>query len=345
MLTPLRTESHEILCALCYTGFVNDHYKTASNAAGLEKNQNKARARVTKWMKERQKMDWITGISQAIDYVEDHITEPVNYEEAAKCAYSSSFHFQRVFSVVCGFTLGDYVRFRRLALAGRELAAENAKVIDIAMKYGYDTPESFSRAFTRFHGCTPTQAKKGAVIKSFSRLSVKLIVSGGTKMDYRIEKKDAFDVLVKRKRFTKNKEINGQEITAFWGQCTADGTIDRITRYVHSDNVFKDSIIGIALEYLPGDEDFPYGIGCHYNGEPVTDEDLEVVSLPAASYAVFPCRGAMPEAFQKVYKYIFEEFFLNSEYQPSGVEIEAYPSANATDPDYYWELWLAVKKK
>ena len=110
-------------------------------------------------------------------------------------------------------------------------------------------------------------------------------------------------------------------------------------------NVFKDSIIGIALEYLPGDEDFPYGIGCHYNGEPVTDEDLEVVSLPAASYAVFPCRGAMPEAFQKVYKYIFEEFFLNSEYQPSGVEIEAYPSANATDPDYYWELWLAVKKK
>lgn len=164
-------------------------------------------------------------------------------------------------------------------------------------------------------------------------------------MDYRIEKKDAFDVLVKRKRFTKNKEINGQEITAFWGQCTADGTIDRITRYVHRDNVFKDSIIGIALEYLPGDEDFPYGIGCHYNGEPVTDEDLEVVSLPAASYAVFPCRGAMPEAFQKVYKYIFEEFFLNSEYQPSGVEIEAYPSANATDPDYYWELWLAVKKK
>ena len=231
MLTPLRTGSHETLCALCYTGFVDDHCETASNAAGLEKNQNGARARVTKWIKERQKMDWITGISRAIDYVEDHITEPVDYEEAAKCAYSSSFHFQRVFSVVCGLTLGEYVRFRRLAIAGRELAAENAKVVDIAMKYGYDTPESFSRAFTRFHGCTPTQAKKGAVIKSFSRLSVKLIISGGTKMDYRIEKKDAFDVLVKRKRFTKNKEINGQEITAFWGQCTADGTIDRITRY------------------------------------------------------------------------------------------------------------------
>ena len=117
-------------------------------------------------------------------------------------------------------------------------------------------------------------------------------------MDYRIEKKDAFDVLVKRKRFTKNKEINGQEITAFWGQCTADGTIDRIIRYVHQDNVFKDSIIGIGLEYRPGEEDFPYGIGCHYNGAPVTDEDLEVVTLPAASYAVFPCRGHMPEAFQ-----------------------------------------------
>lgn len=290
-------------------------------------------------------MDWVTGISRAIDYVEAHITEPIDYEEAAKCAYSSSFHFQRVFSVICGFTLGDYVRFRRLALAGRELAQEKGKVVDAAMKYGYDTPESFSRAFTKFHGVTPSQAKKGATIKSFSRLSVKLIISGGTKMDYRIEKKEAFDIVVKRKRFTKNNEISGQEIAAFWGQCIADGTIDKIDQYVHKDNIFKDSIIGIALEYLPEDDDFPYGIGCHYNGEPVTDPGLEIVTLPAASYVIFPCRGQMPEAFQKIYKYVCEEFFINSEYQPCGVEIEAYPSANAKDPDYYWELWIAVDKK
>ena len=125
-------------------------------------------------------MDWITGIQRALDYVEEHITEPIDYEEAARRACSSSFHFQRVFSVLCGFTLGEYIRLRRLTLAGSELAGSDEKVIDVALKYGYDTPESFSRAFTRFHGITPSQARNnGAVLKSFSRLSVKLILSGG----------------------------------------------------------------------------------------------------------------------------------------------------------------------
>ena len=104
-------------------------------------------------------MDWIQGVQRAVDYVEAHITEPIDYEEAAKQAYSSSFHFQRVFSILCGFTLGDYIRMRRLSLAGNELASSGIRVIDAALKYGYDTPESFSRAFTRFHGVTPSQAK------------------------------------------------------------------------------------------------------------------------------------------------------------------------------------------
>lgn len=125
----------------------------------------------------------------------------------------------------------------------------------------------------------------------------------------------------------------------------ADGTVNRIVSYVSKNNVFNDSIIGIGLDYSPNEEDFPYGIGCHYNGNPVKDDDLEVVTLPAATYVVFPCKGQMPQAFQKVYKYIFEEFFPNSDYYPCGVEIEAYPSANTQSPDYYWELWLAVDKK
>ncbi len=119
-------------------------------------------------------MNWITGIQRALDYVEAHLMESVDYEEAAKQAYSSSFHFQRVFSILCGFTLGDYIRMRRLTLAGSELASSDIRVIDAALKYGYDTPESFSRAFTRFHGVPPSQAKHGAALKAFSPLSVKL---------------------------------------------------------------------------------------------------------------------------------------------------------------------------
>lgn len=93
-------------------------------------------------------MDWITGISKAIDYIEEHITEPTDYARAAKEACSSPFNFQRVFALLCGYTLGDYVRMRRLTLAGEELLSTDAKVIDVALKYGYDSPESFSRAFT-----------------------------------------------------------------------------------------------------------------------------------------------------------------------------------------------------
>ena len=171
-------------------------------------------------------MDWIQGVQRAVDYVEAHITEPIDYEEAAKQAYSSSFHFQRVFSILCGFTLGDYIRMRRLSLAGNELASSGIRVIDAALKYGYDTPESFSRAFTRFHGVTPSQAKHaGAALKSFSPLSVKLVLDGGTTMNYRIETKDAFRLICKKKRISSKEEMTMEEIAPFWQACIADGSI------------------------------------------------------------------------------------------------------------------------
>ena len=132
-------------------------------------------------------MNWAQGIQRAIDYVEANITEEICFVNVAKQAYSSSFHFQRVFGFLCGFSLGDYIRMRRLSLAGEELSKGNAKIIDIAMKYGYDTPESFSRAFTRFHGIAPSEAKHGGKVKIFTPLSVKLTLTGGSKMDYRIE--------------------------------------------------------------------------------------------------------------------------------------------------------------
>lgn len=137
-------------------------------------------------------MDWITGIQNALNYIEEHLTEPLDVEEIAARSFSSAFHFQRVFSILCGYTLGEYIRNRRLSLAGAELANSRAKVIDVAYKYGYETPESFAKAFLKFHGISPSQARKdGAVLKSFSRLSVKISLEGGNMMDYRIEHKDA----------------------------------------------------------------------------------------------------------------------------------------------------------
>lgn len=292
-------------------------------------------------------MDWMKGIQQAVDYVEAHITEPIDYEEAAKQAYSSSFHFQRVFSILCGYTLGDYIRMRRLTLAGNELVSSEIRVIDAALKYGYDTPESFSRAFTRFHGVTPSRAKHGGVIlKSFSPLSVKLILDGGNTMNYRIETKEAFQIICKKKRVSNKKEMTSEDISHFWQTCNADGTIEALCKYIPEHNIFKGCIIGASFGKDAKDTEFPYAIGAHYNGMPVRDTGLMVEEIPSHTYAVFPCVGSMPEAFQKLYKQIYSEFFPTSEYQPcGGTDFEAYPSADVTDPNYACEIWVAVDKK
>ena len=141
-------------------------------------------------------MDWLTGIQNAINFVEEHLTEDIDYEEVAKESACSNFYFQRIFGILCGISLGDYIRYRRLTLAGDELSAFDGKVIDIALKYGYESPESFTRAFSRFHGVTPSEAKKdGSKLKSFSRISVKITLSGGSVMNYKIVEKEAFDII------------------------------------------------------------------------------------------------------------------------------------------------------
>lgn len=148
-------------------------------------------------------MNWITGIQRAINYIEDHVEDDIDIAAAAREAASPPFHFQRMFSMLTGITLGDYIRMRRLSLAADELRRGNEKTIDIALRFGYDTPESFSRAFQRFHGITPTEARHGGNVRSFSRLSVKLTLYGGNLMDYRIEKRDAFSIICKRKHVNK----------------------------------------------------------------------------------------------------------------------------------------------
>lgn len=292
-------------------------------------------------------MDWIKGVQRAVDYVEAHITEPIDYEAAAKQAYSSSFHFQRVFSILCGYTLGDYIRMRRLSLAGSELASSDIRVIDAALKYGYDTPESFSRAFTRFHGVTPSGAKRGgAALKSFSPLSVKLILDGGSTMDYRIETKGAFQIICRKKRVSGKEEMTQEAISRFWQTCGEDGTIEALCGYIPEKNIFPGCIVGASFGKDARDGEFPYAIGAHYNGAPVTDEGLTVEQIPPHTYAVFPCVGPMPEAFRQLYQRIYSEFFPTSEYQPcGGTDFEAYPSADVTDPDYTCEIWIAVEKK
>ncbi len=302
-------------------------------------------------------MDWATGIQRALDYVEARLTGEIDFEEAAKKAYSSSFHFQRMFSLLCGYTLGDYIRMRRLSLAAEELTRTSRRVIEIALKYGYDTPESFTRAFTRFHGITPSEARRGGNVKSFSRLFVKLILSGGKTMDYRIEKKEAFRLICKKKQVNHPQgETATADISAFWTECAQDGTMQALCKYGRFDHF--EGILGVCFSGEMADSGFPYGIGAElcddtngiaveFNGDAVSEIDgLSIVEIPAHTYAVFQCKGPMPDAFKNTYQQICTEFFPQSEYEyGNGVELEVYPSDDTSDPNYSCEIWIAVNKK
>lgn len=148
-------------------------------------------------------MDWINGIQKAIDYIEANLTEHIDYEKVAAECFCSSYHFQRVFSTLCGYTVGEYIRNRRLSLAGTELASSDIKVIDAALKYGYESPDSFAKAFQKFHGITPSSARSdGSNLKSFSRLVMKISLEGGNVMNYRIEEKPEMVFTGYKRRFS-----------------------------------------------------------------------------------------------------------------------------------------------
>jgi len=234
---------------------------------------------------------------------------------------------------------------RRLSLAADELYRMSDKIIDIALKYSYDTLESFSRAFTRFHGITPTEARHGSNIKSFSRLSVKLTLDGGNLMDYRIEKRELFKIICKKKHVNKPQgDTATADISAFWGECNSNGMMEKLCKYANFDNLH--GILGICFSGEMADSGFPYGIGAEYNGAPVTDAEFDVIEIPAYTYAVFQCKGKMPDAFKNTYQKICTEFFPQSNYEyGSGIELEVYPSADTQNPDYSCEIWIAVNEK
>lgn len=214
------------------------------------------------------------------------------------------------------------------------------------MKYGYDTPESFSRAFTRFHGVTPSEAKRGGKVRIFTPLSVKLTLTGGSKMDYRIEKRDAFQVVCRRKPVGKPQSgAATPDITALWQECGADGTAERLIACLPAHPAMR-GLLGICFSPELDGRRFPYGIGVEYDGRPV-DKDLEIVTIPANTYAVFTSRGKMPDAFIETYHRIVTEFFpQSSQYEyAENVEFEVYSSADTSDPNYQCEIWIAVKEK
>ncbi|MGN1015123.1 MAG: effector binding domain-containing protein [Butyricicoccus sp.] len=285
-------------------------------------------------------MNWIKAIDTAIRYMEDHITEDLTVERISAQVHLSPFYFQKGFRLLCGFTIMEYIRNRRLALAAGELDASGSKVIDVAMKYGYDSPDSFAKAFTRFHGVTPSVVQKGgAMIRTFAPLKIKLSLEGGYPMDYRITKKDSFTVLGSSRTFA--YEGAEQSIPQFWKE-----------HYEKGDGQYVHGMFGVNIDEQMGGSEFEYLIADVYN--PIADipQGFVTRTIPAFTWAVFPGRGPMPDVAQGMNTRIFSEWLpALREYEfAAGYCIEMYddPSQypNGTrDENYYYEIWIPVKKK
>lgn len=286
-------------------------------------------------------MDCIQSIQKAINYMEENILENINYEDVAKQVYMSNYHFHRLFSMVTGITANEYIRKRRLSMAGQELSISNAKIIDISMKYGYDSPESFTKAFTRFHGITPKDAKRSGIqLKSFNRLVIKIILEGGTIMDYKIVKNEGFQLLGKGKSF-KNESISdggNNEIPDFWIECSSTGIFNVLSKYTKEHDLY-----GICSSISKESKYFDYAIAMKYNGGEIPD-GYNVWNVKHTLWAVFQCIGTDEKCIGDTWDRIFKEFLPSSDYNMiNDLDFELYPENN--DTDCFCEIWIPVEKK
>lgn len=285
-------------------------------------------------------MEWAQAISDAVNYMESHITEDITLNDVAAHVNISPFYFARGFSILCGFSVTEYIRNRRMALAGEALITSDISVIELAMKYGYDSPDSFTKAFSRFHGSTPLAVRRNkTMLKAFAPLKLTISLKGGKIMDYRIVKKEAFTILGVSKEF--NYENAKQEIPAFWQEHYASGN----GKYVCG-------MFGINIDPQIGNEKFEYLIADVYHPAADIPNGFVVKTIPAFTWAVFPCKGPMPSSLQDVNTKIFSEWLpaLRDYEFAAGYCVEMYDAADkypkgTSDENYYTEIWIPVRKK
>jgi AraC family transcriptional regulator len=292
-------------------------------------------------------MDWINRMNAAIRYIEEHLLEYCDPGEAAKHANSSIYHFQRMFHMLSGYTLGEYVRNRRLSMAAHELLTSPVKIINVALKYGYESPESFTRAYSKLHGISPRDSRKeGSRLKSFAPLSFTLSVKGDTSMDYKIKTLDSFTMTGKSIMVTTEGGENFKRIPAFWKESCEDGTVKRLEEVAaqYTTGVL-DGAMAAVLCYKETDteEEWSYLIGVESPGD---NPDWETIVIPSHTWAIFESVGPMPDAIQDVWKRIWSEWFPASNYEHAKApELEVYPRGDSSSPDYYCEVWIPVVQK
>jgi AraC family transcriptional regulator len=283
-------------------------------------------------------------MNQALTYIEEHLAEEIDMRQVERLALCSEYHFRRMFSFLAGVPLSEYIRRRRLTLAAFELLHSEARVIDLALKYGYSSHDAFTRAFASLHGVTPVEARsRGQILKAYPRMTFQLTIKGAIEMNYRIVEKAPFRIVGLMKRVPLIYQGVNPEIAGMWQSLDAE----TIALLKSLSDIEPAGMISASTNFSEGRQDG--GELDHYIGVATTKEppaNLARLDVPASTWAVFESVGPFPETLQNIWGRIYAEWFPSSGYeQTPGPEIVWNEGKDTSLPNYRSEIWIPVKKQ
>ncbi|MED4443196.1 AraC family transcriptional regulator [Bacillus thuringiensis] len=290
-------------------------------------------------------MDSLKNMNAAMQYIENNLTHEIDFKEVAKIAYCSEYHFKRMFSFLAGISLSEYIRCRRLTLAAFELKNSNVKVIDLAIKYGYNSPDSFARAFQNLHGITPSEGRNSShSLKAYSPMTFQLSIQGGNEMNYRIEEKEPFRIIGITKRVPIVFNGVNEEIASMWKILNPES----IQTLKSLSNMEPNGIISASTNFSEGRME-EKGELDHYIGVATTKdcpEQFKQLEVAASTWAIFEAVGPFPDALQNVWGRIYSEWFPSSNYElAEGPEILWNEQKDISSPNFKSEIWIPILKK
>lgn len=284
-------------------------------------------------------MEWLKQLSQVIEYIEGNLAGDISYDEAAKIACCSTYYFQRMFSYISGMPLSEYIRRRRMTEAAFELQTSDMKVMDVSLKYGYESATSFNRAFQSVHGVSPTIARaQGTMLNAYPPISFSILVRGGENMRYRIETKEAIRIVGVRTALQQDMEQNQKIVPVFWEKTLKSTSFSEICNFTTKDS---SCIFGVTAYTNP--DNIYYYIAAPTD-KPVSDGMFEF-EIPAATWVIFECNGHFKESVQTIFKRFLTEWLPVSGYEyAEQPDIEVYPVNDQGSKSGHAEVWIAVKK-
>lgn len=287
-------------------------------------------------------MNQLSQMNKAMQYLEDHLTDHIDYCQLGRIAGCSEYHFRRMFSYLSGMPLGEYVRKRRVSIAP-SLLRKGMKVIDCALLLGYESPDAFRRAFQEMHGITPSEAKRAELaLQTFPPMTFQLVIKGGRQMQYRIVHNNEFKIVGFKKRVTLQFEGTNPQVQLLSEQMTPE----RIAELKSLCNIDPQGMLSVSVNFAErtteGSELDQY-LGVATTKQAPNGYDMLLVE--ESDWGVFTVVGEFPQAVQDTWARIYSEWLPASDYQlTGGPELLWHESPDLTRSDCKSEIWIPLEK-